>query len=53
MQQKILRMQQKIKLGLGGAHLPFPGIGHFRSEGTGYVWVPLEYSPYGTNLSSK
>lgn len=31
---------------VAGMHLPFPGIGHVRSEGRGsYSWVPLEYSP--------
>ncbi|MBB3194961.1 MBL fold metallo-hydrolase [Roseateles terrae] len=26
------------------AHVSFPGIGHLRSEGKGYVWVPVNYS---------
>lgn len=30
---------------VAGAHLPFPGIGHARSEGRGYAWVPVEYGP--------
>ncbi|MEX0447020.1 MBL fold metallo-hydrolase [Xenorhabdus sp. SGI246] len=29
---------------IGGAHLPFPGIGHIRKEKQGYKWVPVEYS---------
>lgn len=29
---------------VGAAHLPFPGLGHVRSEGQGYVWVPANYS---------
>jgi glyoxylase-like metal-dependent hydrolase (beta-lactamase superfamily II) len=29
---------------VGAAHLPFPGIGHLRSEGAGYVWIPINYS---------
>jgi glyoxylase-like metal-dependent hydrolase (beta-lactamase superfamily II) len=28
---------------VAGAHLPFPGIGHIRAEGRGYVWVPVDY----------
>jgi glyoxylase-like metal-dependent hydrolase (beta-lactamase superfamily II) len=28
---------------VAGAHLPFPGIGHLRSEGKGYTWVPVDY----------
>jgi len=30
---------------VAGAHLPFPGIGHVRSEGEAYAWVPAEFSP--------
>jgi glyoxylase-like metal-dependent hydrolase (beta-lactamase superfamily II) len=30
---------------VAGAHQPFPGIGHIRKEGTGYVWVPVEFAP--------
>jgi glyoxylase-like metal-dependent hydrolase (beta-lactamase superfamily II) len=29
---------------VGGAHLPFPGIGHLRAAGTGYVYEPAHYS---------
>ena len=29
---------------VGSAHLSFPGIGHLRAEGKGYVFVPLNYS---------
>jgi glyoxylase-like metal-dependent hydrolase (beta-lactamase superfamily II) len=32
---------------VGVAHVPFPGIGHVRKEGTGYAWVPINYSPAG------
>jgi glyoxylase-like metal-dependent hydrolase (beta-lactamase superfamily II) len=28
---------------VAAAHLPFPGIGHIRSEGKGYAWVPVDY----------
>jgi glyoxylase-like metal-dependent hydrolase (beta-lactamase superfamily II) len=31
--------------GVGGAHLPFPGIGHVRKDGSGYAYVPVEYTP--------
>jgi len=30
---------------VGGAHLPFPGLGHIRPEASGYTWVPVEYGP--------
>ncbi|WP_246472586.1 hypothetical protein [Azospirillum tabaci] len=33
------------KLWGGGAHLPFPGIGHVRAEGDGYAWVPIGFGP--------
>ncbi|MEP7243153.1 MAG: MBL fold metallo-hydrolase [Gammaproteobacteria bacterium] len=25
-------------------HLPFPGVGHIRAEGSGYRWYPIEYA---------
>jgi glyoxylase-like metal-dependent hydrolase (beta-lactamase superfamily II) len=30
---------------VGVAHLPFPGLGHLRSEGKGYAYVPVDYTP--------
>jgi len=29
---------------VGAAHLPFPGVGHLRSEGSGYAWLPANYT---------
>jgi glyoxylase-like metal-dependent hydrolase (beta-lactamase superfamily II) len=29
---------------VAGAHLAFPGIGHVRTEGKGYEWVPANYT---------
>jgi glyoxylase-like metal-dependent hydrolase (beta-lactamase superfamily II) len=29
---------------VGGAHLQFPGLGHLRSEGKGYRWIPVNYT---------
>jgi len=29
---------------VAGAHLAFPGIGHLRAEGAGYVWIPANYT---------
>lgn len=29
---------------LAGEHLPFPGIGHLRADGTGYDWIPLNFT---------
>ena len=28
-----------------GFHLPFPGVGHIRSRGTGFHWVPSSWDP--------
>lgn len=30
---------------VAAAHLPFPGIGHLRADGRGYVFVPVSYMP--------
>jgi glyoxylase-like metal-dependent hydrolase (beta-lactamase superfamily II) len=29
---------------LGGAHLAFPGLGRLRANGSGYSWIPVNYS---------
>ncbi len=29
---------------VGSAHLSFPGLGHLRRDGAGYVWVPVNYN---------
>jgi glyoxylase-like metal-dependent hydrolase (beta-lactamase superfamily II) len=29
---------------VGGAHLSFPGVGHLRASGSGYTFVPINYS---------
>jgi glyoxylase-like metal-dependent hydrolase (beta-lactamase superfamily II) len=29
---------------IGGAHLQFPGLGHLRTEGKGYRWIPVNYT---------
>ncbi|WEF35029.1 MBL fold metallo-hydrolase [Pseudoduganella chitinolytica] len=29
---------------IGAAHLPFPGLGHLRSSGKGYEFVPVNYT---------
>ncbi|WP_029711377.1 MBL fold metallo-hydrolase [Serratia fonticola] len=43
--QKVFADAAENKLWVGGAHLPFPGLGHVRVEGKGYAWVPVEYAP--------
>lgn len=37
------------RLWVGGAHLPFPGLGHVRRETAGYAWVPAEFGPIRTD----
>lgn len=29
---------------IGAAHLSFPGLGHIRTDGKGYQWLPLNYT---------
>ena len=29
---------------IGAAHISFPGVGHIRAEGSGYGWIPANYS---------
>ena len=29
---------------VGASHLPFPGLGHLRPDGSGYDWIPANYS---------
>ena len=42
----IMKAMAASKSLVAGMHLPFPGIGHVRSEGKGrYGWVPIEYGP--------
>lgn len=43
--KKILEESAKEKWWVAGAHLPFPGIGHVRKDGSAYRWVPVEYAP--------
>lgn len=43
--KRILADAAKGKLWVGGAHLPFPGLGRVRRDSVGYTWVPAEYGP--------
>lgn len=42
--KRILAETAKNKWLVAAAHHPFPGLGHVRSEGNGYAWVPIEYN---------
>jgi glyoxylase-like metal-dependent hydrolase (beta-lactamase superfamily II) len=43
--QKLFARAAREGWWVGGAHLPFPGIGHVRADAKGYAWVPVEYGP--------
>ncbi len=34
---------EKSRRLVAAAHLTFPGVGHIRAEGKGYIWVPVDY----------
>ncbi|WP_114192159.1 MBL fold metallo-hydrolase [Edaphovirga cremea] len=42
---KVFADAAQKQLWIGGAHLPFPGLGHVRAETSGYAWVPVEFAP--------
>lgn len=43
--KEIVDEAAKNKELIGGAHLPFPGIGHvIKNETTGYQWIPVHYN---------
>lgn len=42
--KKVFAMVAKQSYLVGAAHLSFPGVGHIRAEGKGYVWQPVNYS---------
>ncbi len=39
--ERILKLAAEQNYLVAGAHLPFPGIGRVRVDGTGYRWVPI------------
>lgn len=48
-QARAVRLGAFTQFAAGGTliaapHLPFPGVGHIRVEGTGYRWYPVEYA---------
>ncbi|RZI82767.1 MAG: MBL fold metallo-hydrolase [Rubrivivax sp.] len=42
---RLLGWATKEQMLVGGAHLPFPSIGHIRPDRKGYAWVPVDFSP--------
>ncbi len=47
MRKQVFDNAVKSKSWLAASHIPFPGIGQLRSEGKSYVWLPVDYAPYG------
>ena len=43
--KQVLQQAYKNKWWIGGAHIPFPGIGHIAKNPQGYYWVPTQYQP--------
>ncbi len=43
--QALLERVAKDGMAIAGSHLSFPGIGHIRKDGDGYVWVPVAFGP--------
>ncbi|RZZ84188.1 MBL fold metallo-hydrolase [Pseudoxanthomonas winnipegensis] len=43
--RRLMRQATGAGWWVAGAHLPFPGLGHIRSEGQAFAWVPAEFSP--------
>jgi len=43
--QRIFADAAKNRMWVGGAHLPFPGLGHVRRDTAGFAWVPVEFGP--------
>jgi glyoxylase-like metal-dependent hydrolase (beta-lactamase superfamily II) len=44
--KRVLDMVATGRLLFGGAHLPFPGLGHAAKTSAGYTYVPLPYAEY-------
>ena len=49
----LLKMVASEDLVVGSAHISFPGFGHVRKSGNGYVWVPLPYNSLVGELDPK
>jgi glyoxylase-like metal-dependent hydrolase (beta-lactamase superfamily II) len=43
--KKLFADAARDNLWVAGAHMPFPGLGHVRTEGSAYAWVPVEFGP--------
>ncbi len=50
--RKVLSEYAQNRTLIGGSHLSFPGLGHVRKEGDGYVWLPLAYNSHPATVKS-
>jgi hypothetical protein len=41
--RKALNLVSSNQWWVGGAHLPFPGLGHLRRDPDRYTWVPVTF----------
>ena len=41
---RVFNAMAKDKTLVAGAHIPFPGLGHLRTTGASYQWVPVNFS---------
>jgi glyoxylase-like metal-dependent hydrolase (beta-lactamase superfamily II) len=41
---RVFNAMAKDRTLVAGAHIPFPGLGHLRTAGTSYQWVPVNFS---------
>ena len=44
--EKVLCEYAQNRTLIGGSRLSFPGLGHMRQEGNGYVWLRLPYNSH-------
>ncbi len=52
MRRKVLAQFARDRTLIGGSHLSFPGLGHVREQGEGYVWLPLPYNSHPATARS-
>ena len=41
--QDVIERAALERIVVGGTHLPFPGLGRIRKDGSGYTWMPAHY----------
>jgi hypothetical protein len=44
MRKQLLPMLTRESTLIAGPHMPFPGIGRLRKQGSGYVWAPVIFT---------